>query len=305
MPDTSKVNPLAFGDDFQKMKPATKDLSVILGCYNAGSHLEPNISDLLRFLDGLNRSYELLVVDDGSQDNSLAVLRRLEDRSSNLAVLRNPKNMGKGFSIRNGVLNSNGKYIIFTDTDMAYAKQNMVTVLDRLENGHPVVVGNRRLPESVYTVNNALIRFVYRRHYTGMAFNLFVRKLFGLTTRDTQSGLKGFNRQVALQIFEGLYTDGFLFDVEIFIRARKLGVPILDIPVHLTYSTDASTVSQLRSFFSVLPELMRIKLLELRGTYDVSGQDTRSPGGDKPEQCPPGTDPIKAADGQDTSRIAK
>lgn len=288
------------------MKPATKDLSVILGCYNAGPHLQPNICELLRFLDGLNRSYELLVVDDGSQDNSLAVLRSLEDRSSNLAVLRNPKNMGKGFSIRNGVLNSIGKYVIFTDTDMAYAKQNMMTVLDRLENGHPIVVGNRRLPESVYTVNNALIRFVYRRHYTGMAFNLFVRKLFGLTTHDTQSGLKGFHRQVALQIFEKLYTDRFLFDVEIFIRARKLGVPILDIPVHLTYNTDASTVSQLRSFISVLPELMRIKVLEFRGAYDFSRHAPPPAEGDMPEQHPPDAGAFKDSErGRGTSLIAK
>ena len=285
MQHTSKKNEPVFGDSLQKMKPATKDLTVVLGCYNASDHLEANIIDLLHFLDKLKRSYEVMVVEDGSQDNSLGVLRRLEDRSPGLTVMRNPKNMGKGFSIRNGVLNSNGKYIIFTDTDMAYAKQNMMTVLDRLENGHPIVVGNRRLPESVYTVNNALIRFVYRRHYMGMAFNLFVRKLFGLTTRDTQSGLKGFHRPVAVQIFEKLYTDGFLFDVELFIRARKLGVPILEIPVHLTYTTADSTVSQFRAFFSVLPELIHIKVLELRGAYDQPlTDDPRLSGGNRLDQ---------------------
>jgi glycosyltransferase involved in cell wall biosynthesis len=274
MSDASNVKESAFRDDLQKIKPVTKDLSIILGCYNASHHLETNISDLLRFLETLNRSYELLVVEDGSQDDSLVVLRRLQDHAPGLTVLRNPKNMGKGFSIRNGVLNSNGKYVIFTDTDMAYSKQNLRTVIERLETGHPIVVGNRRLPESIYTANNALIRFVYRRHYTGMAFNLFVRKLFGLTTRDTQSGLKGFHRPVALQIFEKLYTDGFLFDVEIFIRARKLGIPIMDIPVHLTYGSDESTVSQFRSFFSVLPQLIRVKLLELRGAYDSLSENT-------------------------------
>jgi len=268
MSDPPKVNESVFSEDLKKMKPATKDLSIILGCYNASQHLETNIGELLRFLDSLKCSYEVLVVEDGSQDDSLAVLRRLQDHASGLTVLRNPKNMGKGFSIRNGVLNSNGRYVIFTDTDMAYSKQNLRTVLEKLENGHPIVVGNRRLPESIYTANNALIRFVYRRHYTGMAFNYLVRKLFGLATRDTQSGLKGFHRPVALQIFERLYTDGFLFDVEIFIRARKLGIPILDIPVHLTYGSDDSTVSQFRSFFSVLPQLIRIKFLELGGAYD-------------------------------------
>jgi glycosyltransferase involved in cell wall biosynthesis len=292
MPDASKVNDLVSGDGVQKMKPATKDFSIILGCYNAGQHLETNINDLLRFLDSLKRSYELLVVEDGSQDDSLVVLRRLQDHAPGLMVLRNPKNMGKGFSIRNGVFNSNGKYVIFTDTDMAYSKQNLRTVIEQLENGHPVVVGNRRLPESIYTANNALIRFVYRRHYTGMAFNFLVRKLFGLASRDTQSGLKGFHRQAAVQIFERLYTDGFLFDVEIFIRARKLGIPIMDIPVHLTYGTDESTVSAFRSFFSILPQLIRIKLLEFRGAYDSLGcHDLDDEGQNRQGQRSQGADP--------------
>ena len=105
--------------------------------------------------------------------------------------------MGKGYSIRNGILNSRGKYIIFTDIDMAYSKSNLLSVLEKLESGHPLVVGNRRLPESVYVVNNALVRYVYRRHRGGNAFNTLVRLLFGLTTRDTQSGLKGFSRNAA------------------------------------------------------------------------------------------------------------
>jgi dolichyl-phosphate beta-glucosyltransferase len=305
MPEMPKASPSALRDDFPKMKPATKDLSIILGCYNASHYLEKNIGELALFLNTLNRSHELLIVEDGSQDASLSILRRLENISPNLTVLRNPKNMGKGFSIRNGVLNSNGNYIIFTDPDMAYAKTNVLTVLEKLESGCPIVVGNRRLPESVYTVNNTLVKYVYRRHRIGTSFNLLVRNLFGLTTRDTQSGLKGFHRQAAVQIFDKLHTDGFLFDIEIFIRAKKLGIPIAEIPVHLTYATDETTVNQLHSFLSVLPELVRIKLLEFRGAYDVSGQDTPIPRGDKPEQCPPVADPIKTTGGQDTSRISE
>lgn len=258
---------LAVKKDLPRARPITKDLSIILGCYNAAGHLETNIVDLACFLDNLDRSYELLIVDDGSQDNSLPILRRLQNTSPNLSVLRNPKNMGKGFSIRNGILNSCGNYIIFTDSDMVYSKQNILTLLEKLESDCPIVVGNRRLPESLYTVNNVLVKYVYRRHCTGSVFNFIVRKLFGLTARDTQSGLKGFQREVAMQIFDRLYTDGFLFDVEIFIRAKKLNIPITEIPVHLTYTTDQSTVKQLHYFFKVLPELIRIKFRELSGGY--------------------------------------
>ncbi len=248
-------------------RPATKDLSLILSCYNAAGYLDRNIQRLFDFLSGLHRSFELLVVEDASTDSSLAILRRLEAAFPGLVVLRNPANMGKGFSIRNGILNSSGRLIIFTDPDMAYSTDNLAAVLQRLEAGCPMVTGNRRLPDSFYTVNNRLVRYVYRRHRTGMAFNWLVRGFFGLAGRDTQSGLKGFQRQVAMELFERVHTNGFLFDVELFICAKRLGCKVEEIPVHLTYQSDESTVAQLRYFVRLVPELIRIKWLDLNGQY--------------------------------------
>jgi dolichyl-phosphate beta-glucosyltransferase len=249
------------------MRRAATHLSVVVGCYNAAPHLEKRIRDLVEFLDTTGREYEVLIVEDGSLDDSLPILRRLEADVPSINVLRNPRNMGKGYSIRNGILNSKGKYIIFTDVDMTYSKRNLLTVLERLEGGDPLVVGNRRLPESVYVVNNALVKYVYRRHRGGIAFNALVRLLFGLSTRDTQSGLKGFSRNAAAQIFQQLYTDGFLFDIEIFIRSRTLGIPVAEVPVQLTYEDDITTVQQFQHLFTVIPELIHIKMLEMRGAY--------------------------------------
>ena len=96
----------------------------------------------------------------------------------------------------------------------------------------------------MYVVNNALVKYVYRRHRGGIAFNALVRLLFGLTTRDTQSGLKGFSRSAAARMFQQLYTDGFLFDIEIFIRSRALGIPVTEVPVQLTFEDDVTTVQQ-------------------------------------------------------------
>ena len=253
--------------DSPLMRRATTHLSVVVGCYNAARHLEKRVLDLIAFLESINREHEVLIVEDGSVDDSLPILRRLEETVSSINVLRNPRNMGKGYSIRNGILNSKGKFIIFTDIDMAYSKGNLLAVLEQLESGSPLVVGNRRLPESVYVVNNALVKYVYRRHRGANAFNRLVRLLFGLTIRDTQSGLKGFSRNAASQIFQRLYTDGFLFDIEIFIRSRALAIPVKEIPVQLTYEDDVSTVQQFRQLFTVIPELMHIKMLELRGAY--------------------------------------
>lgn len=286
------------------MHRATADLSVVVGCYNAARHLEKRLLALLAFLDGTGRDYEVLIVEDGSLDASLPILRRLEETYPAIRVLRNPRNMGKGYSIRTGILNSRGRHIIFTDVDMAYAMENLLAVLERLEAGAPLVVGNRRLPESVYVVNNRLVKFVYRRHRAGNAFNALVRLLFGLTTRDTQSGLKGFSRAVAAQIFHHLHTDGFLFDIEIFIRSRALGIPVEEVPVRLTYEDDVTTVQQFQVAFSVVPELVQIKMLELRGAYrsdlptagaqGAAGAPAVLPAADEPER-PARSDPAETA----------
>ena len=266
------------------MRRATTQLSLVVGCYNAAVHLEKRLRDLVTFLDGTGRDYEVLIIEDGSVDESLPILRRLEDDVPSIHVLRNPRNMGKGYSIRNGILNSRGKHIIFTDIDMAYAKRNLLAVLERLEQGEPFVVGNRRLPESVYVVNNRLVKYVYRRHRMGNAFNALVRVLFGLTTRDTQSGLKGFSRSAAAKIFQQLYTDGFLFDIEIFIRSRTLGIPVVEVPVQLTYEDDITTVGQFRFLLMVIPELIHIKMLELRGVYATREVPAAPPAAESVEQ---------------------
>jgi dolichyl-phosphate beta-glucosyltransferase len=245
------------------------DLSLVMGCFNAGLSLDAKLRELIAYLDSLDRTYEVIVVDDGSEDGSPDALERLQACYPVLTVLCNPENRGKGYSIRRGVSQARGRSIIFTDIDLAYEPENLQTILGELERGRPIVVGNRRLPDSVYVVNNTLIRYVYRRHLIGKAFNVLVRRLFGLRIHDTQSGLKGFERQVASRVFANVYTDGFLFDIEIFIRAKRLGIPVLEIPVHVTYTSDDSTVSQMRSFFSLLPELSRIKTHDMRGGYAV------------------------------------
>ena len=260
--------------DSPLMRRATTHLSVVVGCYNAAQHLEKRVRQLIAFLDDTGREYEVLIVEDGSLDDSLPILRRLESDVPAITVLRNPRNMGKGYSIRNGILNSRGRYIIFTDIDMAYSMGNVLSVLERLEAGDSLVVGNRRLPESVYVVNNRLVKYVYRRHRGGIAFNTLVRLMFGLATRDTQSGLKGFTRVAAAQIFQRLYTDGFLFDIEIFIRARILAIPVVEVPVQLTFEDDVTTVQQFRQLFTVVPGLIHIKMLQLRGAYDMAGRRT-------------------------------
>ena len=243
------------------------DVSIIFGCYNAAPDLAQCVSLLYEMLERRGSEFEIVAVDDGSADSSLKELERLSGDFPALRTLRNPRNMGKGFSVRNGVLNSSGEKVVFVDADMAYAIENVAAVLDALDEGAGMVVANRRLPESVYTAHNSVIRYVYRRHRLGAAFNRLVRILYGIRTRDTQSGLKGFRREIAEAVFPRIVTDRFLFDVEIFIMASAYDIDIREIPVHVTFDSDDSTAAHFHTFLRVAPELVRIKYNQLRGMY--------------------------------------
>ncbi len=242
-------------------------LSIILSCYNESFMVESNVTKLLRLLDDLDISYEIIIVDDFSQDNSVEIVKEIQSVNQKIRLLRNPRNMGKGFSIRNGILNSNGEYIIFTDIDMVYSFDNIKSVLKELHNGYDIVVGNRRLEDSVYTVPNHLIKYVYKRSVVGLIFNFIVRLIFGIQIRDTQSGLKGFNRETATLIFPKVNTDRFIFDVEIFILAKYLNKKVKEIPVHSTYFSQLSSVKILKYSTKALKEVLTIKLYQISGKY--------------------------------------
>jgi glycosyltransferase involved in cell wall biosynthesis len=243
------------------------DLSIVLSCYNESLLIESSLSKLDSFLSTVNNAYEIIIIDDFSRDDSVKIVRKMQYNNDKIRLVCNPHNMGKGFSIKNGILNSRGEHIIFTDIDMVYSLENIKTVLEQLKKGNDIVIGNRRLNDSVYIVPNKLIKYVHRRHYIGTIFNFIIRCLFGLKVKDTQSGLKGFNRHTAFAIFPNVNTNRFIFDVEIFIIAKNLNKKIEEIPVHLTYFSQKSTVSILKYSIKAIFEIILIKSYQILGRY--------------------------------------
>lgn len=247
-------------------KPA-KDLGIIITCYNESAMIAQTLAKITAFLNQIDRPYTITIVDDCSADDSVAVIREQQKRYSNLKLLRNPKNMGKGYSVRNGIINSDEEYIIYTDMDLVYSLENIKLILTELQNGNDIVVGNRRLKDSVYIVPNSLIKYVYRRHVVGRVFNFIVRLLFPIDVKDTQSGLKGFNKETALAIFPRINTDRFVFDVEVFILAKIQNRKIKEIPVQLTYFSQLSSVGILKYSFKALGEVLTIRKALRSGKY--------------------------------------
>ncbi len=249
-----------------------KHVSVVLGCLNGGEFVDRSVPELARFLSSLRKSYEIIVVEDGSSDGSAERLQRLAARMPELRVLSNGRNRGKGYSVRRGVLASEGEFILYTDIDLVYALDDLETVIRELQAGHPVVIANRHLPGSRCLADEAVARFVSRRNRFSLLFNIAIRMLFGLRNRDTQAGLKGFRREIALELFARTRTDRFLLDIELLIMAQKADIPVKEIPVCVTYSTTDSTVRPVRQSLRLARELAKIKRLEMFGAYNPEKQ---------------------------------
>jgi glycosyltransferase involved in cell wall biosynthesis len=199
---------------------------------------------------------EIVVVDDGSSDNTV------EEAWAAGAdqVVRLPSNRGKGAAVRAGMLASRGAAVVFTDADLAYAPSQIADLLEEIEKGWDVVVGNRH-----HRSNAIGIRDVGHRVFRGVTRLVLTRHF-----ADTQCGLKGFNRRAADLIFSRTRIDSFAFDVEVLWLADHLGLKIEELPVELDRASDQARRSTVRlriDAVRMLRDLLRIRRWAKRGGY--------------------------------------
>ena len=254
------------------------DLSIVLPAYNEGRIIAGSLERLAGFLDahsgdaGLWSTWEILVVDDGSLDDTGEVALAAAAREPRILVTRLGVNSGKGAAVKAGVARASGSVILLTDVDLSYALEDLghaVRTLRSAPSGEELdmVFGDRRHPSSRLDFALASLGHVMRRQVISLVFNRTVRLVYGLPWRDTQCGLKGFRREAAVRIMPLLRTTRFLADIEMFIIAGRLGLKVGRIPVHLTYLSDSSTVHVVGQSPRVLADALKIKSAQLRGRY--------------------------------------
>ncbi len=255
------------------------DLSVVLPSYNEARTIARSLSALRAHFDyGATRSrawksWEIIVVDDGSSDATAAEALAVASTDPRVRVLAMMGNAGKGGAVRAGVLASRGLIVIVTDADLSYALDDLDRAAQALSDGDggpgglDLVVGDRRLTDSRTHTLPTAARHVLWRGRISAVFNLCVRVLYRLPIGDTQCGLKGFRRRAAMAIMPRLRTRRFLADIEMFLIARELGLRAGRIPVHVTYLTADSTVSVARHLPSAVADALRIKLAQALGRY--------------------------------------
>src|SRR5262245_28779524 len=239
-------------------------LSIVIPAYNEENRIGRTLTETFDYLDRQNYSSEVIVVNDGSTDHTADEVRKFERRAGGgLRLVENPGNRGKGYSVRNGMLNADGEIALFYDADLATPTSEIVKVVGPIAEGrYDVVFGSRALDRNLIMTHQS--RF---RETLGRGANLVQFALTGLRFKDTQCGFKAFRRDAAQSVFRLQRIDGFGFDPEILFIAKKQGWRLLETPV-LWNHVEGSKLNPMTAYINALMEVSTIRWNNLIGKYD-------------------------------------
>jgi glycosyltransferase involved in cell wall biosynthesis len=241
---------------------ASPQLSIVIPAYNESARIEQTLERVMSCVEKQGWDAEVLVVDDGSTDRTPQVIHRWMERYPRLHLIQNEGNRGKGYSVRNGLLQAVGEVVMFTDADLSAPMEEAERLLAAIADGADVAIGSRWMDKTRQTIHQPL----YRRFF-GRCFNWVTRMVMGLPFKDTQCGFKAFKREAAQVIFRLQRIERWGFDPEILFIARKLGYDIREVPV--TWGHDErSRMSYLKDGMKMLEEMAAIRANSLAGRYD-------------------------------------
>jgi dolichyl-phosphate beta-glucosyltransferase len=211
-------------------------------------------------MDSIGREFEIIVVDDGSTDDTASVVEAIASGENRLRLLSNRVNRGKGFSVRRGMAESGGDVLLFSDADLSTPIEEYDKLLGYLDD-YDLVLASRSLPDSDVTLHQPAYR-----EMMGRMFNVLVQMLVLRGIIDTQCGFKLMKGRVAREIAALQRIDRFSFDVEMILIAKRLGYRYLDVPVKWINSP-SSRVHPVTDSINMMLDLFRIKLYDIAGHY--------------------------------------
>lgn len=237
-------------------------LSVVVPAYNEERRIAPSLERILAYLDDRRIDGEIIVVDDGSADDTAGAAGRVL-RGHRGRVVRDPENRGKGHAVRRGVLQASGRWVLMTDADLSSPIEEHAKLAHAArEQDLDIAIGSRGLAASRIEVRQHRVR-----EAMGRTFNLCVRSLTGLPFRDTQCGFKLMDLRRTRPLFERMIVDRFAFDAELLFLAVRFGLRVDEVPV-VWRNDDRSTVSVLRDPLNMLWDLARVRWRFRRGQYN-------------------------------------
>ena len=226
------------------------DISMVIPVYNAGGHIDNTVKTVLENFKALNLSFELILVDDGSLDNTKKIVNSLN--IDNLTLLEHSKNMGKGLAVKDGVLFSKGDYILFMDADSSTTINHLTSLITSLKsNNAHIAIASREHNESIIKTRQSTYKEAF-----GRFGNLFMNYILKLDLKDTQCGFKLFKKEVK-EIFKKQTLNGFSFDMELLYLAKKLNYKVIEVPI--TWSNNIHSSVKLKDYFKTILDIFKIK----------------------------------------------
>jgi dolichyl-phosphate beta-glucosyltransferase len=242
-----------YSKDEEKMK-----LSIIIPAYNEEKRIGKTLERILEYLHKRIFDYEIIVVDDGSKDKTIEVVSKFKDKR--IKILKNIKNMGKGYSIKRGMLEATKDYLLFSDSDLSTPIEELDDFIKYILR-YDIIIASRNLKESKIKIKQPKIR-----QLLGKIFPLFVRLFAIRGIKDTQCGFKLFKKDSAKKIFGKQTIDGFGFDVEILYLAKKYKFKIKEMPV-VWVNDMASKVNPFKDSLRMIRDVIKVRINDLTGKY--------------------------------------
>ena len=250
--------------------------SIIVPAYNERRRIGATLENLVAHLRAKQWSAEVVVVDDGSSDDTTEIVTRMGEESPEIRLVRNPGNRGKGYAVRNGMMQARGSILLFTDADLSAPIAEAEKLFAEMEKGADVAIGSRWLDSSLQYHRQPL-----KRRILGRIYNLFVRGLLGFPYRDTQCGFKAFTREAAEKIFPLQRISRWGFDPEVLYLAHRQRLKVAEVPVIWGHD-ERSTIHPYRDGFRMGCDVLKIRWYSWTAKYP-----TGESGKEKREAAPP------------------
>jgi dolichyl-phosphate beta-glucosyltransferase len=247
--------------DDRRLTPDDCSYSIVIPAYNESARIEATLQRVLAYVAERGWDAEVIVVNDGSRDDTVQKVQRLAAGNPRLRLLENPGNRGKGYSVRNGMLNARGGVLLFSDTDLSSPIEEAEKLFAAIAEGADIAIGSRWLQSELQTERQPLYR-----QFFGRAFNLVLRATLGLRFKDTQCGFKAFTRRAAEAIFPLQLIERWGFDPELLYLAGRFGFRVVEVPVAWAHS-EGTRISPLRDGPRMLGEMLTIRWNALTGKY--------------------------------------